>query len=78
MGTSRHFGCFPWGLAPNDWPRYKAVSTGEEQELVIWLDLQQSKLRRGELDAFKSRALDGAMPGWQMGRQRGRQPRTQP
>lgn len=35
--------------AGNDWPRHKAVITGEEHELGMWLHLQRSRLHRGEL-----------------------------
>jgi hypothetical protein len=33
----------------NDWPRHKAVVTGEEHELGVWLHTQRYKQRRGEL-----------------------------
>lgn len=57
--------------AGNDWPRQKAVITGEEHELGVWLHLQRSKLHRGELDPAKELALDDGVPGWREGRQRG-------
>ncbi|MDQ0854977.1 hypothetical protein QFZ79_003088 [Arthrobacter sp. V4I6] len=56
----------------NDWPRHKAVITGEEHELGIWLHSQRMKQRRGQLDAAKTAALDEAVPGWRNGRKRGR------
>lgn len=58
--------------AGNDGPRHKAVIIGEEHELGVWLHLQRSKLHRGELDARKAEALDEAVRGWRIGRQRGR------
>lgn len=63
--------------AGNDWPRHKAVITGEEHDLGVWLHLQRSKLHRGELDAAKAKALDAAIPGWRIGRQRGRKPKIE-
>ncbi|WP_157372518.1 helicase-associated protein [Arthrobacter sp. Soil736] len=54
--------------------RHKAVVTGEEHELGVWLHSQRFKQRRGELDALKTDALDNAVPGWRAGRQRGRRP----
>lgn len=61
--------------AGNDRPRHKAVITGEEHDLCKWLHLQRAKLYRGELDAAKAKALDAAIPGWRIGRQRGRKPK---
>lgn len=58
--------------AGNDWPRHKAVITGEEHELGIWLHSQRMKQRRNQLDAQKTAALDAAVPGWRTGRKRGR------
>ncbi|WP_311380822.1 helicase associated domain-containing protein [Arthrobacter sp. ISL-28] len=58
--------------AGNDWPRHKAVITGEEHELGVWLHIQRSKLRKGELDPAKALAPDEALPGWREGRRRGR------
>lgn len=60
--------------AGNDWPRHKAVITGEEHQLGVWLHLQRSRARRGELDPSKAQALDEALPGWRQGRRRGRPP----
>jgi hypothetical protein len=58
--------------AGNDWPRHKAIITGQEHELGVWLHTQRYKQRRGELDAQKAVALDKAVPGWRVGRKRGR------
>jgi hypothetical protein len=58
----------------NNWPRHKAVITGQEHELGIWLHSQRMKQRRGQLDAEKASALDAALPGWHTGRRRGRPP----
>jgi hypothetical protein len=58
--------------AGNDWPRHKAVITGEEHDLGVWLHFQRSKSRRSELAAEKVQALDRAVPGWRAGRPRGR------
>jgi hypothetical protein len=58
--------------ADNDWPRHKAVITGKEQELGVWLHTQRYKARRGALDSAKTSALDEAVPGWRQGRKRGR------
>lgn len=58
--------------AGGDWPRHKATVTGEEHELGVWLHTQRYKLRRGELDPAKVQELDDAVPGWRVGRQRGR------
>ena len=55
----------------NDWPRHKAIITGEEHELGVWLHTQRYKQRRGELDAKKAAALDKAVPGWRVGSKRG-------
>ena len=57
--------------AGNDWPRHKAVITGEEHGLGIWLHSQRVK-QHGQLDAEKAAALDEAVPGWRTGRKRGR------
>ena len=57
--------------AGNDWPRHKAVITGEEHQLGVWLHLQRAKVRRGQLDPQKAEALDSALPGWRSGRARG-------
>jgi hypothetical protein len=62
--------------AGNDWPRHKAVITGQEHDLGVWVHLQRSKLHRGELDPAKEQALDEAVPQWREGRRRG--PKPQP
>ncbi|KRE52947.1 hypothetical protein ASG92_25090 [Arthrobacter sp. Soil736] len=61
--------------AGSDWPRHKAFVEGLEHELGVWLHSQRSKLHRSELDEAKVRELDRVLPGWQIGRQRGRKPR---
>ncbi|WP_104140608.1 helicase associated domain-containing protein [Arthrobacter sp. ZGTC131] len=58
--------------AGNDWPRHKATIIGHEHDLGIWLHAQRYKARRGELDPAKQQARDEAVPGWRMGRRRGR------
>jgi hypothetical protein len=60
--------------AGHDWPRHKAVITGEEHELGVWLHSQRFKARRGEVEPEKADGLDAALPGWRAGRPRGRQP----
>jgi hypothetical protein len=57
-----------------DWPRHKATITGQEHELGVWLHIQRFKLRRGELDPARAKALDAAVPGWRTGRTRGKKP----
>lgn len=57
-----------------DWPRHKATITGQEHELGVWLHIQRFKLRRGELDPIRAKALDAAVPGWRTGRTRGKKP----
>lgn len=37
----------------NDWPRHKAIITGEEHTLGVWLDFQRYKASHGELDEAK-------------------------
>lgn len=59
--------------AGNDWPRHKAGVSGKEHELGVWLHSQRYKLRRGELDGEKVNILDSSVPGWRVGRKRGRQ-----
>jgi hypothetical protein len=58
--------------AGNDWPRHKAVITGKEHGLGVWLHSQRMKQRRGQLDARKTAALDESVPGWRVGKKRGR------
>jgi hypothetical protein len=60
--------------AGHDWPRHKAVITGVEHDLGVWLHFQRYKARRGELAADKIGSVDEAVPGWRMGRKRGRRP----
>ena len=55
-----------------DWPRHKATVTGDEHELGVWLHTQRFMLRRGELAPARAEALDNAVPGWRIGRTRGR------
>jgi hypothetical protein len=62
--------------AGHEWPRHKAVATGEEHDLGVWLHAQRQKARRGELEPDKARTLDEVLPGWRTGRPRGRKPRT--
>jgi Helicase associated domain len=58
-----------------DWPRHKATVTGVEHELGVWLHTQRFMLRRGELAPARAEALDNAVPGWRIGRTRGRKPK---
>ncbi|MDQ0820756.1 hypothetical protein QFZ79_003129 [Arthrobacter sp. V4I6] len=60
--------------AGNDWPRHKVTVTGEEHELGVWLHGQRIKQRRSQLDPYKTAALDATVPGWRVGRKRGRRP----
>ncbi|WP_314192419.1 helicase associated domain-containing protein [uncultured Arthrobacter sp.] len=59
-----------------DWPRHKAPARGLEHDLGVWLHSQRSKLHQGDLDEAKVRGLDQAVPGWRIGRRRGRKPRV--
>jgi hypothetical protein len=59
-----------------DWPRHHATVPDEEHELGVWLHAQRYKLRRGDLDPAKAKALDAEAPGWRTGRQRGRKVRV--
>lgn len=63
--------------AGNKWPRHKAVITGKEHDLGIWLHSQRMKHRRGQLDGGKEDALDAAVLGWRTGKRRGRRPVTE-
>jgi hypothetical protein len=58
----------------HEWPRHKAHVSGEEHELGIWLHSQRCKLRTGELSPEKTEMLDSQVPGWRVGRRRGRRP----
>jgi hypothetical protein len=46
-----------------DWPRHKAIITGEEHDLGVWLHSQRFKQRRGHLDAGKAAARVGPRAG---------------
>ena len=56
----------------NDWPRHRECDSKREHTLGVWIHTQRSKRRRGKLDVVKVRLLDAAVPGWQVGRTRGR------
>jgi hypothetical protein len=56
----------------NDWPRHKECDSEREHTLGVWIHTQRDKHRRGELDPVKVKLLDAAVPGWQVGRTRGR------
>lgn len=56
----------------NDWPRHKKCDSEREHTLGVWVHAQRQKHRRGELEAEKVKLLDAAVPGWQVGRTRGR------
>ncbi|WP_395405057.1 helicase associated domain-containing protein [Arthrobacter sp. UC242_113] len=58
----------------HEWPRHKASDSGEEHELGVWLHSQRYKLRNGELNSEKTDMLDSNLPGWRVGRKRGRRP----
>jgi hypothetical protein len=62
-------------LEGNDWPRHHG-SSDPEHALGVWIHTQRYKQRRGELDLVKIKLLDEALPGWRIGRKRGR-PRRQ-
>jgi hypothetical protein len=62
--------------AGNDWPRHKAIITGEEHTFGVWLHFQRSKAHRGELPADRFGALDKAVPGWRVSRKRGQRLRV--
>ncbi|WP_235347319.1 helicase associated domain-containing protein [Arthrobacter sp. SPG23] len=64
--------------AGQDWPRHKNTDTETEHHLGVWLHAHRYKLRRGELDPAKEKALDAAVPGWSAGRPRGRKARPAP
>lgn len=59
----------------NDWPRHKKCDSEREHTLGVWVHSQRQKHRRGELEAEKVELMDDAVPGWQIGRTRGRAPR---
>ena len=56
----------------NDWPRHKDCDSEREHALGVWIHTQRYKRRRGDLDPVKVKLLDAAVPGWQVGRTRGR------
>jgi hypothetical protein len=60
--------------AGNDWPRHKKTDTEEERLLGMWLHIQRMKYRRDELDQNKKGQLDAFLPRWLDGRTRGRPP----
>lgn len=47
-----------------------------EHTLGVWVHAQRQKRRRGELAPGKVKLLDGAVPGWQTGKTRGRPPQV--
>lgn len=55
-----------------DWPRHKATITGLEHDLGVWLHTQRDKAHQGKLAPDKLDALNVRVPGWQLGRIRGR------
>jgi hypothetical protein len=59
----------------NDWPRHHDYDSEREHTLGVWIHAQRYKRRRGELTPVKIKLLDDAIPGWQVGRTRGRSPR---
>ncbi|CAH0327169.1 hypothetical protein SRABI128_05833 [Microbacterium sp. Bi128] len=58
----------------NDWPRHHDYDSDHEHTLGVWIHTQRYKRRRGELDPAKVKLLDDAVPGWRVGRTRGRPP----
>jgi hypothetical protein len=56
----------------NDWPRHQKTDLDREHTLGVWIHTQRYKRRRGNLDPAKLKLLDDAVPGWQVGRTRGR------
>jgi hypothetical protein len=56
----------------NDWPRHRNTDSEREHTLGVWIHTQRYKRRRGEIDPAKLKLLDDAVPGWQVGRTRGR------
>jgi hypothetical protein len=56
----------------NDWPRHRTTDSDREHILGVWIHTQRYKRRRGDLDPVKVKLLDAAVPGWQVGRTRGR------
>lgn len=62
--------------AGNDWPRHKKTDSEQERYLGIWLHIQRMKHRCRELDQDKETQLNTDLPGWRVGRVRGRKPRA--
>ncbi|WP_226761958.1 helicase associated domain-containing protein [Arthrobacter sp. SO3] len=60
----------------NDWPRHHDYASEQEHTLGVWIHTQRYKHRRGDLAPEKASLLDAAVPGWQIGRTRGRRPRV--
>ena len=60
----------------HDWPRHQGYDSEREHILGVWIHTQRYKRRRGELDPAKAKMLDETVPGWQVGRIRGRRPRV--
>ncbi|MDB6077893.1 MAG: Helicase associated protein [Akkermansiaceae bacterium] len=58
----------------NDWPRHHDSDSDREHTLGVWIHTQRYKRRRGELNPVRLKLLDDAVPGWQLGRTRGRPP----
>jgi len=58
----------------NDWPRHKKCDSEREHTIGVWVHAQRQRHRRGELEAEKIKLLDDAVPGWRIGRTRGRPP----
>jgi hypothetical protein len=56
----------------NDWPRHHDYDSEREHILGVWIHAQRYKRRRCQLDPVKVKLLDDAVPGWQVGRKRGR------
>lgn len=59
----------------NDWPRHHHYASDREHTLGVWIHAQRQKHRLGELEPTKIKLLDEAVPGWTIGRTRGRPPR---
>ena len=56
----------------HDWPRHRKADSDREHTLGVWIHTQRYKRRRGELDPVKIKLMDDTVPGWQVGRTRGR------
>jgi hypothetical protein len=64
--------------AGNDWPRHKKTDSEHERTLGVWLHIQRSKHRVGDLAPEKEGQMNRSLQGWQTGRTRGRKPRPHP